>query len=70
MAGTDIPLSHLTFGLFEANPSSATASVAASDVCCCGTKHFFPALTVFGEGASQRTDTRNTRHFSAVPLDT
>jgi hypothetical protein len=32
MAWTDIPLSHITFGLFEANPASATVSVAASDL--------------------------------------
>jgi hypothetical protein len=32
MAWTDIPLSHINFGLFEANPASATVSVAASDL--------------------------------------
>ena len=32
MAWTDIPLSHISFGLFEANPASATVSVAASDL--------------------------------------
>jgi hypothetical protein len=32
MAWTDIPLSHITFGLFEPNPPSATVSVAASDL--------------------------------------
>jgi hypothetical protein len=32
MAWTDIPLSQITFGLFEANPLSATVSVAASDL--------------------------------------
>jgi hypothetical protein len=32
MAWTDVPLSHITFGLFEANPASATVAVAASDL--------------------------------------
>lgn len=32
MAWIDIPLSHITFGLFEANPATATVSVAASDL--------------------------------------
>lgn len=32
MAWTDIPLSHISFGLFEANPGSAAVSVAASDL--------------------------------------
>jgi hypothetical protein len=32
MAWIDIPLSHINFGLFEANPASATVSVAASDL--------------------------------------
>lgn len=32
MAWIDIPLSKISFGLFEANPSSATVSVAASDL--------------------------------------
>jgi hypothetical protein len=32
MAWTDIPLSHINFGLFEANPASATVSVAAGDL--------------------------------------
>jgi hypothetical protein len=32
MAWTSIALSHITFGLFEANPASATVSVAAEDL--------------------------------------
>ena len=32
MAWTDIPFSHITFGVFEANPPTATVSVAAGDV--------------------------------------
>jgi hypothetical protein len=32
MAWTDIPWSHIAFGLFEANPPTATVSVAATDL--------------------------------------
>jgi hypothetical protein len=32
MAWVDIPLNHITFGLFEPNPAGATVSVAAADL--------------------------------------
>ena len=42
MAWVDIPLNHITFGLFEPNPANATVSVAAADLLLFRYKHSSP----------------------------
>jgi hypothetical protein len=35
MAWLDIPINHITFGLFEPNPANATVTVAPADLLLC-----------------------------------